>query len=142
MSAVFTEGVGKYYGPEEESFIGDAYSNCKNISIDYGIMEKADNVFVITSDFGWSDLGTWGSLYDHLESDKDGNAVLGEKVITYDLDNCLVHVPDDKLVVLQGLKDCIVVESDGILLVCKIEDEQKIKNFVTDVKMQQGDEFV
>ena len=142
MNAIFTEGVGKYYGEEENTFISDAYSKCKNISIDYGIMEKADNVYAITSDFGWSDLGTWGSLYDHVEKDNDGNAVIGDKLMAYDTENCLVHVPKDKLVVLQGLKDFIVVESGDVLIVCRMEDEQKIKNIVTDVKIQQGDEFV
>ena len=142
VSAIFSEGKGEYYGPNEKSFIEYAYSNCKNISIDYGIMEKADNVFVITSDFGWSDLGSWGSLHDQLERDKQGNALIGDQVMTYDLNNCLVHVPNDKLVVLQGLKNFIVVESGDVLLVCKMEDEQKIRNFVTDVKIQKGDDFV
>lgn len=141
IGAVFAEGRDKFYGPEEQSFVEDAYSNCKNISIDYGIMEKADNVYVITSDFGWSDLGTWGSLHDHLELDNSGNAIHGEKVMPYDLDNCLVHVPDDKLMVIQGLKDCIVVESENVLLICKMEDEQKIRNYVMDVKLKHGDEF-
>ena len=142
MSAIFAEGKGKYYGEEEDSFIAEAYSNCKNISIDYGIMEKADIVYAITSDFGWSDLGTWGSLHDHIEMDKDGNAVVGDRLMVYDSENCLVHVPDNKLVVLQGLKDFIVVESEDVLLICRMGDEQKIKNIVTDVKMQQGDKFV
>ena len=142
MSSIFAAGSGKYYSEEESAFIADAYSRCKNISIDYGIMEKADNVYAITSEFGWSDLGTWGSLYDHLERDKDGNSVVGGKLIAYDIENCLVHVPKEKLVVLQGLKDLIVVESGDVLLVCRMEDEQKIRNIVTDVKIQQGDEFV
>ena len=142
MNAIFAEGSGKYYGDEENEFISEAYSRCKNISIDYGIMEKAENVYAITSDFGWSDLGTWGSLHDHLEKDKEGNAIVGDKLMTYDIKNCLVHVPKDKLVVLQGLENFIVVESDDVLLVCKMEDEQKIKSIVTDVKIQQGDKFV
>ncbi len=142
IGAIFSEGKGKYYSKEETSFIEYAYSECKNISIDYGIMEKADNVFVITSDFGWSDLGTWGSLHNQLERDKAGNAVVGRQVMTYDLKNCLVNMPHDKLVVLQGLEDFIVVESDDVLLVCRMEDEQKIRNFVTDVKIQKGDDFI
>jgi mannose-1-phosphate guanylyltransferase len=142
MASIFAEGEDKYYTPGETAFITEAYSDCKNISIDYGIMENADNVHVITSDFGWSDLGTWGSLRDHLEKDDQGNAIVGETAMTYDLDNCLVHVPKDKLVVLQGLQDYVVVESDDVLLVCKMEDEQKIKNIVNDVRVQRGSEFI
>jgi len=142
INNIFSEGEKKYYNKSESRFIAKAYAECKNISIDYGIMEEAENVFVITSDFGWSDLGTWGSLYEQVEKKEDNNSITGSRVITYDLKNCLVNMPDDKLVVLQGLEDYIVVESDNILLVCRMEDEQKIRNFVNDVKMQFGDEFI
>lgn len=142
MYAVFSEGEGKYDKPAETAFIEYAYSDCKNISIDYGIMEKAENVFVITSDFGWSDLGTWGSLHDHLEKDRQDNAVVGKEVMTYDVKGCLVNVPQDKLVVLQGLEDFIVVETNDVLLVCRMEDEQKIRNIVNDVRIQQGDTYI
>ena len=142
IHARFNEGKGKYDTFEEEAFIGMTYAECKNISIDYGIMEKADNVYVITADIGWSDLGTWGSLHDQLEKDKTGNTIIGEHVMTYDLKGCLVSVPTDKLVVLQGLKETIVVETDDILLVCKMEDEQKIKNFVNDVRILKGGDYV
>jgi mannose-1-phosphate guanylyltransferase len=142
VNSIFFEGISSYYLKSESSFISKAYAECKNISIDYGIMEEADNVYVLTSDFGWSDLGTWGSLYDQLEKKENNNSITGNRVITYDLNNCLVNVPDDKLVVLQGLNDYIIVESDNILLVCRMEDEQKIRNFVNDVKMQFGDDFI
>jgi len=140
--SIFADGGQHYYMDTEKEYIEHAYAECKNISIDYGIMEKADNVFVITSDFGWSDLGTWGSLYDQLEKDEKNNSITGDRVIAYDLQNCLVNVPEDKLVILQGLENYIVVESEGILLVCKMKDEQKIKNFVNDVKMRYGDDFI
>ncbi len=139
---IFKEGSQHYYKNSEKEYIENAYAECKNISIDYGIMEKADNVYVITSDFGWSDLGTWGSLYVQLEKDEKNNSITGDKVIAYDLQNCLINVPADKLVILQGLEDYIVVESEGILLVCKMKDEQKIKNFVNDVKVKYGDELI
>jgi mannose-1-phosphate guanylyltransferase len=139
---IFMEGRHHYYKDSEVEFIEHAYAACKNISIDYGVMEKADNVYVITSDFGWSDLGTWGSLYDQLEKDEKNNTITGDKVIAYDLQNCLVNIPEDKLVILQGLKDYIVVESEGILLICKMKDEQKIKNIVNDVKMKYGDALI
>jgi len=138
----FNEGKGKYDTFEEEEFIGKTYAECKNISIDYGIMEKAENVHVIAADIGWSDLGTWGSLHDQMEKDKTDNTIIGEHVMTYDLKGCLVSVPADKLVVLQGLKDTIVVETDDILLVCKMEDEQKIKNFVNDVRILKGGDYI
>jgi len=99
-------------------------------------------VFVMSSDFGWSDLGTWGSLYEHIKHDEHANAIVGKNVMMYDSKNCIINVPKDKLVVLQGLNDYIVVESDNILLVCRKEDEQQIRQFVNDVKLQKGEKFV
>ena len=108
-------------------------------TVDYAIMEKADNVYVRSSIIGWSDLGTWGSLYEHIKQDDHQNAIVGKNVMAYDSKNCIVNVPKDKLVILQGLDDYIVVESDGILLICKKEDEQQIRTFVNDVKVTTGD---
>ena len=142
MDAVFSEGEKAYFTPKEQKFISGAYAGCKNISIDYGVMEVASNVFVLTTDFGWSDLGTWGSLYEQKKKDNKQNAIAGKNVMSYDLENCYVNMPDDKLVVLQGLKNYIVVESDDILLVCRMKDEQKIKNFVVDVRLQKGEEYI
>ena len=142
INMVFSDGQEHYNTEGEKDFIIGAYAECKSISIDYGIMEKAENVYVITSEFGWSDLGTWGSLHEQIKKDVHGNSIVGDLVIKYDLKDCLVNVPGDKLVVLQGLKDYIVVESEGILLVCKMEDEQKIKNFVHDVQMKLGNEYI
>lgn len=142
INTAFKEGVSVYNTPEEADFIKKAYSNCKNISIDYGIMEKADNVYVRSSVIGWSDLGTWSSLYNHSEKNKDGNAIIGKNVMAYDSKNCIVNVPKDKLVVLDGLHDYIIVESDNILLICKKEDEQKIRTFVNDVKVEKGDKYM
>ncbi len=142
VNDIFKEGIGKYNTPEEQGFIKDAYTVCKNISIDYGIMEKAENVYVLSSDFGWSDLGTWGSLHDTYSKNEDGNAVIGSNVMFYDSKNCIVNMPNEKLVVMQGLEDYIVVEADNILLICKKQDEQQIRQFVNDVKVEKGDEFV
>ncbi|MES2591539.1 MAG: mannose-1-phosphate guanylyltransferase [Bacteroidota bacterium] len=142
MAALFREGNAVYNTPKEAAFIDEAYTHCKSISIDYAIMEKADNVFVRSSVIGWSDLGTWGSLYDHIQPDEEKNAIVGKNVIAYSSKNCIVNVPKDKLVILQGLDGYIVVESDGILLICKKEDEQQIKNFVNDVKITKGERFV
>jgi mannose-1-phosphate guanylyltransferase len=142
MDALFAGGVDSYNTPGEYEFIKKAYALCTNVSIDIGIMEKAQNVFVLPADFGWSDLGTWGSLYDHINKDLYQNAVVGNNVMLYDSSNCVVNMPKNKLVVLQGLDDYIVVESDNILLVCKKQDEQQIRQFVNDVKLNKGDKFV
>ncbi len=137
MYDVFEEGK-QYYNTEEETeYINRVFPGCKNISIDYGIMEKSDKVYVYPADFGWSDLGTWGSLYMHLDLDDNRNAVQGDNVKLYDSSDNIVNVPNDKLVVLQGLEGYIVVESEGTLLVCKKEDEQKIKQFVADIKSKE-----
>ena len=142
MDAIFREGNEDYNTSNESKFIEKAYSNCKNISIDYAIMEKAENVYVRSSIIGWSDLGTWGSLYDHIKHDDNKNAIVGKNVMVYNSKNCIVNVAKDKLVVMQGLEDYIVVESDGILLICKKEDEQQIRTFVNDVKVAKGEKFV
>jgi mannose-1-phosphate guanylyltransferase len=142
LASLFKEGNEFYNTPKEKEFITKAYNVCKNDSIDYSVMEKAKNVYVRSSIIGWSDLGTWGSLYGHIKHDKGNNALVGKNIIQYGCKNCIVHVPKDKLVVLQGLDDYIVVESDGVLMVCKKQDEQQIRNFVNDVKVQKGDKFV
>ena len=141
MNQMFKDGADKYNTPQENDFIQNTYAVCKNISIDYGIMEKSTNVYVISADIGWSDLGTWGSIYTHLPLDENKNAIVGNTVLMYDSSNNIVNVPKDKLVVLQGLDDYIVVESDKILLVCKKQEEQKIKQFVNDVKLIKDDKF-
>lgn len=142
IDALFNEGLKLYNTEKETEFISHTYYDCKNISIDYGIMEKADNVYVYCSDFGWADLGTWGSLHENISKDNQNNSIIGSNVFSYDLDNCIVNMPKDKLVVLQGLKDLIVVESDNILLICKKEDEQEIKQYVNDVKLKLGDKYL
>lgn len=140
MAETFEEGVGKYWTPVEDQFIAKAYSQCKNISIDYGIMEKADNVYVMLSDFGWSDLGTWKSLYDLMEKNGDSNVVQGN-IMTYNTKNCIIKTPQEKLVVVHGLEDFIVAEYDNVLMICKKEDEQKVKDFVADAKTKKGEKY-
>ncbi|MEN6453682.1 MAG: mannose-1-phosphate guanylyltransferase [Prolixibacteraceae bacterium] len=141
MASLFKRGE-KLYGTDDEVyFINKTYSECQNISIDYGIMEKAENVYVLCSDFGWSDLETWGALYESLGKDEHANYVKGESVLLYNSQNCLVNVPDDKIVVLQGLDGYIVVESENTLLVCRKEDEQQIRQFVNDVRQLKGTQY-
>lgn len=132
----------KYNSRSEEDGIKRAYTECKNISVDYGILEKADNVYVRSSLIGWSDLGTYGSLYNHIKKDGKENAIVGKNVMMYDSKNCIVNISKDKLVVVEGLHDYIVVESDDIILICKKQDEQRIRDFVNDVKLKKGERFV
>jgi len=138
---LFEEHKGNLGTNKEAQSISSIYSNCKNISIDYGIMEKSDNVFILESDFGWSDLGTWGSLYANSDKDKNQNVIDGKRVFLFDSKNNLVKMPDGKLVVAQGLDGYIVVESNDTLLICKQENEQDIKRYIADVKEQIGDDF-
>ncbi len=143
MNEIFREGEAIYNTPEEQEFVRTAFSQCTNISIDYGIMEKAENVYVLPSEFGWSDLGTWASVYDLSEKDYVGNAVIpSEMVIMYDSSNCMVNVPKGKLVIMQGLHDFIVVEDNNTLLICPRSEEQEIKQIVGDVKQRFGPEFI
>lgn len=142
IGKLFEDIKADFYTEKEESSIERIYPLCKNISIDYGIMEKAEKVSVILADLGWSDLGTWGSLYTHIHQDDHKNAIVGKNVLTYDANDNMIKVNNDKLVVIQGLNDFIVVENDSTLLICKKRDEQKIKQFVTDIKSKKGDQFI
>ena len=143
INSVIAEGVDVLNTPEEEAFIKKAYSQCTNISIDNGVMEKAQNVYVMPASFGWSDLGTWSSLYEHSNKDTNENAIVGKQVMMYDSKGCIVNVPKNKLVVIQGLEDYIVAESaDGVLLICRKQEEQHIKQFVNDVKLNKGERYV
>ena len=142
VDGLFKLGVGKYGTKDEKAFIASTYTVCKSISIDYGVMENADNVYVLAADFGWSDLGTWGSLYENRTRDKKGNTVVGKHVMLYDSSNCIINMPKDKVAVLQGLNDYIVVESENVLLVCRKTDEQQIRQFVNDVMLEKGEKYV
>ncbi len=143
INDIFNEGAAVYNTENEKEFIQAAFTQCTNISIDYGVMEKAENVYVLPSEFGWSDLGTWASVYDLAEKDYVGNAVIpAEKVIMYNSSNCMVNVPQGKVVILQGLHDFIVVEDNNTLLICPRDREQEIKQIVGDVKQRFGTEFI
>ena len=137
----FDGGKNVYNTVDEQKFIDDMYATCPNISIDYGIMEKAANVHVLCSDFGWTDLGTWGSLYEMSEKDVDANVTLKCKTMFYESKSNIVALPSDKLAVIQDLNGYIVAESDNVLLICKLEDEQRIRQFVNDVNVNQNGQF-
>ena len=134
--------LGRINTPEEAEAIEFIYSQCTNISIDYGIMEKARNVCVIPANFGWSDLGTWESIYEYSEKDYLNNAVYGKNVMIMDAADCMVKVPDNKLAVLQGLDQYIVIDTDDVLLICERNKEQQIKEYVSEVKRQKGDKYL
>lgn len=126
----------------EKDAINRIYPQCTNVSIDYAIMEKADNVYVIPSSFGWSDLGTWNSAYENLDKDYLGNAVASDNVIVIDATKCMVSAPHEKLILLQGLDDFIIVDTKDVLMICKKEKEQAIKEYVAEVKRSKGDKYL
>ena len=136
ISTRFDKGMNYFNTPEEKAFIDEQFPSCPNISIDYGIMEKTDNVYMLCAEFGWSDLGTWGSLYDLADKDENKNATLKCRSLFYESGNNMVTLSDEKLAVIQGLDDYIVAESSNVLLICKKSEEQRIKQFVTDAKLK------
>ena len=127
---------------EEEEALQQIYPFSASVSIDVGIMEKADNVYVIPSSFGWSDLGTWNSAYENLQKDSHANAVSSHNAMLIDTTNSIVHAKDNKLIVIQGLTDYIVVDTDDVLLICRKDKEQEIKEYVGDVKRQKGEKYL
>jgi mannose-1-phosphate guanylyltransferase len=141
LNEVFAS-IKSYNTLEEINDIEKAYPQCTNISIDYGIMEKAKQVYVIPSYFGWCDLGTWNSAYDNSKKDYLGNAVYGNEVMIIDASQCMVKAPDNKLVVLQGLENFIVVDTNDVLLICSREREQQIKDYVAEVRRNKGDKYL
>lgn len=128
--------------PKEREGIEGLYAVCENISIDYGILEKAKNVNVVLSDFGWSDLGTWGSLFTQIKKDSENNAVIGKNVHLQDCTDNMISVPLKKLVVIKGVTEYIVVDTNDVLLICPKKDEQKIKQIVNDLKVSKNGKFV
>ena len=129
ISQIF-ERLLQFYGTEQEqAMIDENFPKCPNISIDYAILEKAEEIFVMPADFGWSDVGTWGSLITLADKDENGNAVIGKDVKLYESKNCMVHTSQERKVVIQGLDGYIVAEKDNTLLICKMSEEQRIKEF-------------
>ena len=128
--------------PNEKEAIDRIYPLCKNVAVDVALMEKAENVYVIPSSFGWTDLGTWTSAYDNLEKDYLGNAVASDSTIIIDSTKCMISAPAGKLLVLQGLDDFVVIDTTDALLICKKEKEQAIKEYVAEVKRSKGDKYL
>lgn len=140
IAEVFQETQKHFFTVSENKAVAQAYSQCHNISIDYAVMEKADNVYVVPCQLGWSDLGTWRSLFDVLPKNKNKN-VAEQNILEYETRNCLIKVPKDKLVVVQGLENYIVVEHDNVLLICHKNEEQRIKQFLEDAQKTNGNKF-
>ena len=130
---VFDKGIYNFGTPEEQDFINDHFIDCPNISIDYGVMEKSPNTYTIPADFGWSDIGTWGSLFTHAKKDEAGNAKRG-KVVAVDTKNTIINIEEDTEAVVEGLEDYLVAYRDHSLLVCKLHDEQQIKIWIEGLK--------
>ena len=139
MNRLFCEGVDVYNTDFEDDFIEDNYALAENISIDYGIMQNAENIYTLPVDFGWNDLGTWSSLYDKLDKDNAQNAVVNAKTIFKNASNNMVSTTKNKHVIIQGLNDFIVIEKEDVILICPKKDEQEIKQIVTEVKQQFGE---
>jgi len=137
----FEEISGALFTPKEEEKIKITYSQCKSISIDYGIMEKAKNVYVALGEFGWSDIGSWNSLYEISKKDANDNVIDGN-VLLYDTSGTIVKGPEDKLIVLEGLKDYLVAEYGNALIVCPRNQEKKFRQFINDVKNKKGEEYL
>jgi len=131
---LFAGNLELYNTPDEQGMVNNCFEVCEDISIDFGVMEHAPNVDVVLADFDWSDLGTWGSLNTHLKKDENNNAVIGKNAHLFNSKNCIVNIPENKLVLLDGLNDYIVVESENMLMILKSENEQELKNYLKDIE--------
>ncbi len=142
LSNKLTAPEGIYGTTKEIEFIQERFPTCPNVSIDFGIMEKADNVYVSLGDFGWSDLGTWGSLYDLSEKDEESNVTLKCDSLLYNSNNNIVVLPEGKLAVIEGLEGYLIAESDNVLLICPKDEEHSIRKYVNDTQIKLGDDFI
>jgi len=135
LHQLFAGNLSKYNTQDESEFMRACFAASKDISIDFAVMEHASNVSVVLADFDWSDLGTWGSLIEHMDKDENGNAVVGDKVYMFETKNCLIHLPKDKVVLLDGIEDIIVVESERMLMVLRKDKEQDLKLYLERIKL-------
>ena len=142
LATKLAAGKDVYGTPEEKKFIDENFPACPNVSIDFGIMEKADNVYVSLGDFGWSDLGTWGSLYDLSQKDESENVTLKCRSLLYNSKNNIVVLPQNKLAVIDGLEGYLIAESDNVLLICKKDEEHSIRKYVNDAQIKLGEDYI
>ncbi len=141
LYVLFEKGITELNTPNEVQFIKDNYAKAPTISIDFGILEKAENVYLKKASFDWNDLGTWGALHDKLEKDTNNNAVVRARTLLKDTENTMVYSASDKLMVIEGLKDYIVVDKNEVLLIFPKEKEQEIKTLLAEVKQQFGEKY-
>ncbi|TRX53807.1 mannose-1-phosphate guanylyltransferase [Fulvivirga sp. M361] len=141
MAELFQEAVPAFNTPDEKGAIEKAYYQCNNVSIDYGIMEKAKEVYVVLGDFGWSDLGSWESLHELSNKNEDGNAIQGNALL-FETTNSMIKGSKEKLIVAQGLDDYLVAECDNVILICKKSEEHKFREYVAGVKDKKGPEYL
>jgi len=141
LAEIFEEGKKSLNTRKEKKFIASAYAQCRRVSVDYAIMEKADNVHVVLGDFDWSDLGSWGSVHDLVEKDTNGNVLNGE-VLLYESTNNFVQIPDGKLAILEDMNDYLVADFNDVLVICRKDNSGKFREFVKDVKKLKGEELL
>ena len=142
LTGQFDAGLEYFATPEEKRFIDNAFPACPSISIDFGVMEKADNVYVEIVDLGWSDLGTWGSPYENSPKNLANNVTQKCKVVAYNSTGNIFMAPDDKLVVVNGLKDFVVADAGDVLMICPKSEEQKIRQMVNEVELRFDDKYM
>lgn len=138
IDSLFRDGVGIYNSPQEEEFIAKVYSLCRSVSIDYGIMESASNVYVRCADFGWSDVGTWSSLFNNSPKDMANNVKVGEKILTYRTSGCIIENKTSRPIIVEGLKDYLVIQTDDATMIINKDKEHEIKNYAADVELVNG----
>lgn len=141
LYSLFENGISDYNTSSESDFIKENYPKAENISVDYAIMEKSNNVFVIAAEFDWNDLGTWGSLYDKLDKNDSNNAVVNARTLTEDATGNMIRTKNDKIVVVDGLSDYIIVDKDEVLLIYPKAKEQDIKKTLKKVKDKFGEQY-
>ena len=141
MNEVFADIRNDYYTANEQSVVDSAYALCKNISIDYGIMEKASNVYVVLGDFGWSDLGSWRSLYEVSDKDENNNMIKANAMV-YNSSNCTINGPDDKLIVVSGIDNCLITDHGNAILICNKESNTELKTIVHDIQVKETTEYL
>ncbi len=142
VQELFSERSNMFGTKNEQETVQSIYAGCKNISIDYGIMEKADNVYMQKADFDWSDLGTWRSLYDTRDKNEENNVLKHDNILTYDTKNTIICTSQDKITAVQGLDGYVIVETNDALLICKRKDEGKIRQIINDIKFKKGDQYI
>lgn len=138
---LFAKGLAVYNTDSEQEFINENYPKAENISIDYAILEQSKNIYVLPATFDWNDLGTWGSLYDKLDKEEDNNAVVNSRVLLEDATGNMIRSPKDKIVVVDGLKDYIIVDKEDVLLIYPKSKEQDIKQVLVKVKEKFGNQY-